>query len=61
MEPSPGRRLVRPAVTLRMALVAIGVAALWGDTRWARSYVVFVAVTAVTAALAAFVEPARRR
>jgi hypothetical protein len=61
MEPAPGRRLVRPAVTLRMALVAVGVAALWGDTHWARSYVVLVAVTAATAALAALVRPARRR
>lgn len=60
MEPAPGRRLVRPALTL-MALLAIGMAALWGDTRWARSYVVFVAVTAATAAVAALLWPAGRR
>jgi hypothetical protein len=61
MEPAPGRRLVRPAFTLRMALLAVGVAALWGDTRWARSYVVFVAVTATIVAGAALLGPARRR
>jgi hypothetical protein len=61
MEPAAGRRLVRPALTLRMALLAVGVAALWGDTRWARSYVVFVAVTAATVAVAALIRPAGRR
>lgn len=61
MEPAPGRRLVRPALTLGMALPAIAAVALWGDPRWTRSYVVFVVVTAAAGALVALVRTAPRR
>jgi hypothetical protein len=60
MEPAPGRRLFRPALTLGMALPALAVVALWGDPRWARSYAIFVAVTAAVLVLAALTRSARR-
>lgn len=61
MEPAPGRRLFRPALTLGMALSALAAVTLWGDPRWARSYAAFVAVTAAALVLAPVVGLARRR
>jgi hypothetical protein len=54
------RRLVRPALTLELAFLAVGTVTLWGDPRSARSFAAFVAVSAVAVAVAALVRPPRR-
>jgi hypothetical protein len=46
MEPAPGRRLPRPAVTLWVAPPALTAVWAWGDPALVRPYCAFVAVTA---------------
>lgn len=61
MEPAPGRRLSRLALTLWVAPPALAAVGLWGDPRAARPYALFVAATAAVLVLVALARPAGRR
>lgn len=61
MDSPPGRRILRPAVTLAAALPALTAVALWAAPVARAAYVSFVGVTAALLLCLTLARPAGRR